>query len=177
MDEQNQPQDSSGGTGKYAIVIAIIVLAVAGISLSNSKTNVTNPKNQSASAETSVSTSPADTEVVQDKATTETVAPKTVMIAYSDKGFSPSMVTIKSGDTVTFVNQSGEAMWIGADEHPTHTQYSGTKLREHCPDTAGVAFDQCSRGKEYSFTFNKIGSWGYHNHSNASMTGVVVVEK
>ncbi len=176
MDEQNQPQNSSGGMGKYAIGIAIVVLAVVGISFSNSKTNVTNPENQSASAETALSASPTETQIIESKTATETVVPKTIMIAYSDSGFSPSMVTIKSGDTVTFVNQSGEDMWVGADEHPTHTQYSGTKLREHCPDTAGVAFDQCSRGKEYSFTFNKVGSWSYHNHSNASMEGKVIVE-
>jgi hypothetical protein len=48
-------------------------------------------------------------------------------------------------------------------------------MSQHCPDTTGTAFDQCSAGTSYAFTFGKIGSWGYHNHLNHGATGTVVV--
>lgn len=90
-------------------------------------------------------------------------------------GFSPRSVTVKKGGTVTFVNESAGNMWIGSASHPTHTAYSGTTLAEHCAEHSTDAFDQCENGDTYSFTFQKAGSWNYHNHSNASQFGTVVV--
>lgn len=89
--------------------------------------------------------------------------------------FSPATVTVKKGGTVTWSNQGSGTMWIAADDHPTHTQYAGTTRMAHCPDTAGAAFDQCTTGNNYSFTFEKVGAWEYHNHMNAGQTGTVTV--
>ena len=108
-----------------------------------------------------------------------TPAPKTVTVIYGDNGFSPATVTIKKGDTVTFVNQSSRNMWVGSAMHPTHSVYDGTNLTSHCAAGATPSFDQCkdvSNGGSYSFTFNKTGSWGYHNHSASSHSGKVIVE-
>lgn len=96
-------------------------------------------------------------------------------IRLTDTGFSPATLTVKKGTTVTFINQTSDTMWIGADEHPTHTEYDGTARSEHCPNTSGTAFDQCGVGNTYSFTFNKVGTWEYHNHTDASQHGTVVV--
>jgi hypothetical protein len=30
-------------------------------------------------------------------------------------------------------------------------------------------------GESYQFTFNKVGTWQYHNHRNAAHSGVVIV--
>lgn len=97
------------------------------------------------------------------------------IITYTPTGFSPSTVTIKQGQTVTFVNQSGKKMWIGSAIHPTHEKYSGTTLSNHCPDTTLNAFDQCATGDIYSFIFKKVGTWGYHNHVSSGDRGVIVV--
>jgi hypothetical protein len=70
-------------------------------------------------------------------------------------------------------------MWVASANHPSHTAYNGTSLREHCPDTANSAFDECSAtaaGTSWSFTFDKTGSWGFHNHVNASEYGKVIVQ-
>lgn len=93
-------------------------------------------------------------------------------------GFQPSELTIEQGETVTWINNASSPMWVGSDRHPTHTQYEGTTLREHCQngDQTGAAFDQCSTGDRFSFTFEKTGEWGYHNHENAGQTGTVIVE-
>lgn len=120
---------------------------------------------------------------------TQTIAPeknlpmtaetKVYEIIYTDAGFSPSTLTVKAGDTVTFKNQSSGGMWVGSAMHPTHIVYSGTSLKEHCPDDTNASFDECqsvSNGESWSFTFTKIGTWGYHNHANASKFGKVVVD-
>ncbi len=103
-----------------------------------------------------------------------TVGVSNVTVTYTDTGFTPSTITVKQGTKVTFVNNSSKNMWVGVDEHPTHTQYAGTSRQEHCPDTAGTAFDQCAVGKTYTFTFNKVGTWEYHNHVGSG-TGKIVV--
>ncbi|MCK9351997.1 MAG: cupredoxin domain-containing protein [Candidatus Pacebacteria bacterium] len=97
-------------------------------------------------------------------------------VSYSDTGFSPKTITIKAGDTIKFTNNSsGTKMWVASDPHPAHTDYSETPRDTHCPDTAENAFDQCSDGKAYSFTFDKIGTWEYHNHLLAADRGEVIV--
>jgi plastocyanin len=101
------------------------------------------------------------------------------VVTYTDAGYSPNALTIKKGETVTFKNQSSRSMWPASAIHPTHRVYSGTSLDEHCPDTAGTAFDACKGflpSQSWSFTFNKTGTWKYHDHLNPGATGVVVVE-
>ena len=97
-------------------------------------------------------------------------------VVYTDSGFSPRSVTIDRGDTVVFTNQSSREMWVASAMHPTHTVYSGTPLSQHCPDTANDAFDQCEARDSFRFTFDKAGTWNYHNHLDPSNTGSVVVQ-
>jgi len=101
-----------------------------------------------------------------------------VTIIYSAQGFSPASTTIPLGTTVTFVNQSTKNMWVASAKHPTHTAYSGTSLSQHCPDTTNSAFDECTAGapgSSFSFTFNKEGTWKYHDHIDASKFGSITV--
>lgn len=103
-------------------------------------------------------------------------APMTAAITYTVEGFSPSGVTIKKGGTVTWTNSSGGQMWVASAQHPSHTVYAGTSREEHCPDASGMAFDQCESGTgDYSFTFQKVGTWNYHNHLSAQKFGKVIV--
>ncbi len=100
-------------------------------------------------------------------------------VNYTDSGFSPDTPTVHKGDTVAWTNNSSGPMWVASGVHPTHTLYSGTTLAEHCPDTAGTAFDACggvSPGQSWSFTFQKTGTWSYHNHLRAGDNGIIVVQ-
>ncbi|MES2994625.1 MAG: hypothetical protein V4681_01125 [Patescibacteria group bacterium] len=122
------------------------------------------------------------TDVVTTATTTDTNVPspaKTVVVTYTDQGFSPATASINVGDTVRFMNQSSSDMWVGADEHPTHTNYDGTSRSEHCAAAVNTSFDQCARsgnGTSWSFTFTKAGSFDYHNHARSDDGGTVVVE-
>lgn len=95
-------------------------------------------------------------------------------IVFTDSGFEPSSITIQQGETVTWVDQSSRTMWVASDRHPTHTQYDGTTTSAHCPND-GDAFDQCGTGERYTFTFDKTGEWGYHNHKPLVRGGTITV--
>jgi plastocyanin len=100
-------------------------------------------------------------------------------IVFTDAGFSPNSFTVQTGDMVTFINESSASFWPASAIHPTHKVYSGTSLSEHCPGVAADSFDACGgipAGESWSFTFLKPGIWKYHDHLNASRTGMVVVE-
>lgn len=88
------------------------------------------------------------------------------VVIYTDSGFSPGTLTIKQGQTVTFENQSSSGMSVASNPHPTHTDY---------PE-----FDQyksSQRGQQtYTFTFEKVGRWGFHNHLNPSSGGTIIVQ-
>ena len=66
---------------------------------------------------------------------------------------------------------------MASDPHPIHNGYDGTTLQQHCAQgyTGPAPFDECSPGTSFSFTFAKVGSWGYHDHLEASIKGTVVV--
>lgn len=87
-------------------------------------------------------------------------------IVYTDSGFAPRTLTVKKGTTVTFKNQSSKSMWVASSVHPTHQDLPGLDQLQ------GVG-----EGGTYTYTFDKTGSWKFHNHLAPSDTGVVVVEE
>lgn len=103
-------------------------------------------------------------------------APTSATVIFDGSGFSPSNVTVAQGGTVTFTSQGGE-MWVASDPHPIHNGYDGTTLQQHCASGyAGPApFDECAPGTSFTFTFNKVGTWGYHDHLDHSAMGTVTV--
>jgi plastocyanin len=109
----------------------------------------------------------------------ESVTGESKTIIYSETGYAPAALAIKVGDTVVFKNESAKNMWPASAMHPTHTAYSGTTLSEHCPDLANNTFDACqgiAPGQSWSFTFEKIGEWKYHDHLTPSYFGKITVE-
>lgn len=105
---------------------------------------------------------------------TEVVPSAQHIVQYDGLAFSPNMITIKKGETVTFINNGKNPMWVASAMHPTHTVYPA---KGGC---LGSTFDACrgyGAGSSWEFTFDEVGSWGYHDHLNASAWGKVVVEK
>lgn len=167
------------------IVLGVLIIAAVAYAVMNpmthmeSETATTTPESTTngAAPATGVNAPSGSTGTASGGTAAGTSAPVTT-IMYTDNGFAPNSITIKKGTKVTFVNQSQLKMWIGSDNHPDHTGYSGTDKSVHCPDTTGTAFDQCASvntGGSYSFTFNKTGTWGYHNHAAREDEGTIIV--
>ncbi|OGG60513.1 hypothetical protein A2765_06405 [Candidatus Kaiserbacteria bacterium RIFCSPHIGHO2_01_FULL_56_24] len=102
----------------------------------------------------------------------------TASVSYDGIAFSPASVTIARGGTVNFTDSTGATMWVASNVHPSHTNYDSTSRADHCATgyTGAKPFDQCAKGSSFSFTFDKAGTFEYHDHANSSATGVVIVE-
>lgn len=103
-------------------------------------------------------------------------APTSATVTYDGSGYSPSSVTVKQGGSVTFTSTAGN-MWVASGPHPEHTGYGSTSRSVHCAAgySGAAPFDQCVAGTTYTFTFNKAGTWPYHNHIKAGAYGSVTV--
>ena len=100
----------------------------------------------------------------------------TFTIERTDNGYSPNPLTVKVGSTVTWINNSSANHRPASAQHPTHTVYPGSSITK-C-GSGEIIFDACvgvEPGDSYSFTFNEVGEWAYHNHLNPSNSGKVVV--
>lgn len=86
------------------------------------------------------------------------------LITYSGNGFSPATLTVKAGTTVTIKNDSSDELQLDSNPHPVHT------------DDQDLNVGTVNAGESRTFTVNKTGSFGYHNHLNPSQTGHIVVE-
>ena len=87
-----------------------------------------------------------------------------VEVDFNGSQFAPQSVNIKVNDWVFFKNKSSVDFWPASNPHPTHTGYPGFDALKAIPP-----------GGEYRFQFTKAGSWGYHDHLDPSIQGVIVV--
>ena len=78
--------------------------------------------------------------------------------------FVPQTMTIKKGESVTWMNEDSALHDVASNPHPTHT------------DLPGLRSGTLQKGQSYTFRFDQAGNWGYHCHLHPSMTGTVVVE-
>lgn len=100
------------------------------------------------------------------------------VVTYSDAGFTPSTLEVEMGKTVNFVNGSSGVFWPASAIHPTHTLYPGSSIGKCGTGEADTIFDACSSvapGESYSFTFDEVGTWKYHNHLRPLNNGKIIV--
>jgi plastocyanin len=86
------------------------------------------------------------------------------VIIYTNNGYTPNQLTVQRGETITFRNESSRDMWPASDPHPTHTIYPEFDSR-----------GPIEPGETFAFTFTRVGTWGYHDHSNPFRTGTIIV--
>ena len=161
---------------RYVLILVLALIASGCASTSNPDQQLN--QEQSDEEESSPPQPPTpDQQSDTDDTSQEETSTSDNTVRLTNDGFQPSTMTVEQGETVTWINEGSTAMWIGSDRHPTHTQHDGTSVSEHCENGESTgAFDQCSTGEEFSFTFEKTGEWDYHNHRLSSQTGTVVVE-
>jgi len=163
---------------KYLIgIIIVAVVIIGGWYYYSSSQTASAPTSQDeiGAVAPDLASNPSPTAPTDTAAVPAVPASAGTTVTYTANGFSPQTVTIKKGESVTFVDQGTGKMWVASAMHPDHTAYSGTTRSEHCPDTIGTAFDQCSTGSTYTFKFDKTGTWKYHNHVMTNSFGSVVV--
>ena len=139
------------GLKKVLIIIVVLVAVVAGGAFAFKMVNSSTDSTQNASDVASDAS--ASNEISQD-----------ATITYSENGYSPERLVVKSGTKVTIKNASSKDMEFDSDPHPSHT--NNKELNE----------DLVEAGKAQTFVVNKTGTFGYHNHLNASETGTIVVK-
>src|SRR3989344_3577846 len=83
-----------------------------------------------------------------------------------EDGFYPNEIEISVGDTVRFTTALDAPFWPASNDHPIHSQYSEFDSKK-----------PISADKNWSFTFNKNGTWGYHDHLSPYFTGTIKVKK
>ena len=79
-------------------------------------------------------------------------------------GYQPAELTVERGDTVRFVNNSGDYHWPASDLHPTHGIYPDFDPRRP------IATDEV-----WEFSFDRVGEWKYHDHLKANIIGTINV--
>jgi len=145
------------------VVVAILILGGGVFALTrksdkpaatDTTTSTNTESNTSTSSDTPTTTSPTQNDD-QNSATT---------ITYTDSGFSPKTLTVKSGTTVTIKNASSGPLQFDSNPHPDHTD--NTELN------VGVVASRQSR----TFTVTRTGTFGYHNHLNDSEQGTIIVQ-
>lgn len=128
-------------------LIAVIVIGGGGylvLHKSPAKSPTSNTQSQSSSSATNQS------------------SPNT--ITFDGSMFSPAVLTVKAGSTVTVKNNSSQDMQFDSDPHPVHT------------DDTDLNAGMVAPGKSVTFTVTKTGTYGYHDHLDPSITGKITVE-
>lgn len=141
------------------VTIVVLLLALAGYLLFKTKPSTKNGLdqiNQQSNVE------PKNTD---EKNSITSEQPNKIIVTYGAGGFSPATITIKKGQEVVFKNESGKQMWVASDDHPSHLIYPEFDTKK------GLV-----NGSSYEFTFDKLGTWHYHDHLTSSRTGIVIVE-
>lgn len=85
-------------------------------------------------------------------------------ITFDGNKFSPATLTVRSGATVTIKNTSSDDLQFDSDPHPAHT------------DDTDLNVGIVSSGSSQTFTVTKKGTFGYHDHLDASIRGEITVE-
>lgn len=86
------------------------------------------------------------------------------VITLTKDGFKPSELTIKKGTTIMFKNTTGNLYWPASNLHPSHLIYP-----EFDPQTPVAPTDT------WSYTFEKVGEWKFHDHLSPYFTGTITV--
>ncbi len=91
--------------------------------------------------------------------------PEVIGVDITSTGFSPASVTIQKGDYIQFTNKDSATHWPASDPHPSHSGYPGFD-----------ADKALKTGETYRFQFDKVGTWGFHDHFHPAFHGTIIVK-
>lgn len=85
-------------------------------------------------------------------------------VTAKSSGFDPQTLSIKSGETIVWVNADTNNIYLASDPHPSHTDYPALNL--------GIV----KPGESVSLMFPTAGTYKYHDHLNPSHRGTIIVK-
>ncbi|MBI2004427.1 hypothetical protein HYS72_03105 [Candidatus Pacearchaeota archaeon] len=165
MAKKENKKNSGSGVVISIVIIAVIVLIILGASLLSKKN-------------TQDETPEEDLGSPQEEIISETSEPTEHIVEITLEGFVPKDLEIKQGDKVTWINKLATEGRPASNFHPTHTNYPGSSIIKCGTAEEKNTFDTCrglKKGESYSFIFNEVGSWTYHNHLQPSKDGKIIV--
>ena len=150
MEEKNSSKGLLVG-----IVIAVLAIAGLVIFVLSSRTTETP---QSTNNQTETTTKPTESDAVETPQSSEGMN-----ITYTDAGFEPGELTVKTGTVITIKNESSRDVQFSSDDHPAHRNNTQMNLRTLSP------------GESATYTATVAGEWGFHDHIDESKTGTITV--
>ena len=86
------------------------------------------------------------------------------VVELREEGFYPKEITIGKGDTIQFTTIRTKLFWPASNLHPSHTIYP-----EFDPN------EPIDPNNSWSFQFDRVGEWRYHDHLAPYYTGTIIV--
>jgi plastocyanin len=143
---------------RKALVFAGILLVALGFALGYWFKDQDGVDNESTPTPTpSVSQSPTPS-------ATPRPTPSLVTIRLTAQGPQPRSITIRKGDSVSFINDDSRAYWLVSDPHPAHTDCPGLDSRR------GLA-----TGESYTLTFPAARTCSFHNELDPYAVGGTII--
>ena len=140
-------------------LVVLLIIVLGAVVIAGHKNNDTTTPTTNGNSSPSQTTN--NTQQNNNATQTSTVA---ATISYTDSGFEPASISVKTGDTVKITNKSNRPLQFDSDPHPAHT------------DETELNVGTVSSGESMTFKVTKSGSWGYHNHLNPGDRGTIEVQ-
>lgn len=96
-----------------------------------------------------------------------------VTINYTDAGFDRPNLTVPKGTSVTWISKRSDSKrptWIASAVHPEHTVYPAFDQGR------SLGYEPLPTDNVYTFKFDKVGKWEYHDHYDPGKKGIVNVQ-
>ena len=152
---------------KQLTSVLIIVVIILGLFFYFHDAQAPAPSDMAPVTIETATTVPANTQTDTSKTpVNKTTQSNAVTITYKNGVFTPSILTIKAGKSVLFVNASDKSMWVDSGTDVYHQEYP--------------AFNQeraVGKGGTYSFTFTVPGTYHFNNKITPTAQGTITVLK
>lgn len=89
--------------------------------------------------------------------------PGQAVVIITETGFMPEHLRITAGDTVSWINKDLQPHSVASNPHPSHDGLKSLFSEPLSPDST------------YTYTFNDVGNFPYHDDSNPERNGVIEV--
>jgi plastocyanin len=147
MEDNSEDQNTQGNGGSKLPIIPIVISVVALLVIGVLAVTL------------------KDSPVKESSQTTQSPPTESAKVSITKSGFTPQVLRIRANTQVTWTNSDKKPHHIASDPHPTHSNHPDMNDQE-----------ALNKGDSYAYTFEKAGTYTYHDHVNPKLTGTIIVE-